>query len=105
LVDILSKLPFLCGINNQIFSNLQAAVQQMEEKDRCCCLIFDEMALNPNLQYDQKNDCIVGFEDVGYEKRPKFADHATVFMVRGLRKNGNNLWHFIFQKGASNQQN
>jgi hypothetical protein len=60
----------------------------MEEKDRCCCLIFDEMALNPNLQYDQKNDCIVGFDDVGYEKRPKFADHATVFM-----------------KVASNQQN
>jgi hypothetical protein len=100
LVDILSKLPFLCGINNHFFSNLQAAVQQMEEKDRCCCLIFDEMALNPNLQYDQKNDCIVGFDDVGYEKRPKFADHATVFMVRGLRKKWKQPVAFYFSESG-----
>ncbi|KAH0812460.1 hypothetical protein GEV33_010331 [Tenebrio molitor] len=84
----------------EICPHIVAAVQQMEEKDRCCCLIFDEMALNPNLQYDQKNDCIVGFDDVGYEKRPKFADHATVFMVRGLRKKWKQPVAFYFSESG-----
>lgn len=100
LVNILNKLPFVCGLNEQVLSSLKTAVQQMDEKNRCCCLLFDEMTLSPGLQYDRKNDCLIGFEDVGYEKRPKFADHATVFMARGLRKRWKQPVAFYFSESG-----
>jgi hypothetical protein len=78
----------------------------MEEKDRCCCLIFDEMALNPNLQYDQKNDCIGGcLKTWDTRNGPSLLTMPPFLWYEGCGENGNNLWHFIFQKVASNQQN
>lgn len=86
LVSLLNQMPFNTGLNPQITESLKRAVEKMEPLDRYCCLMFDEMAVEPELQYNAKLDIIQGFEDVGTERRRKFADHATVFMVRGIRR-------------------
>ena len=49
--------------------------------------MFDEMSIREHLHFNQKNDCIEGFEDLGRHGRTSnIANHALVFMLRGLRK-------------------
>ncbi|XP_011880898.1 PREDICTED: uncharacterized protein LOC105569228, partial [Vollenhovia emeryi] len=50
-----------------------------------CVLIWDEISLQPQLQYDKINDKIVGFEDWGHKRTQQIADHALVFMLRGIK--------------------
>ena len=58
----------------------------MDEKDKQCALIFDEMSLKCGLTYDSAMDCIEGFEDYGGIRKTQYiADHALVFMTRGLK--------------------
>ncbi|XP_046391124.1 uncharacterized protein LOC124159389 [Ischnura elegans] len=81
----LSKFTFLPGINPGIFKFLSSVVEGMEERDRYCCILFDEMALRPGLQYDSQRDQIVGFEDHGTMGTSNaLAKVAMVFMARGL---------------------
>ncbi|KAF2903779.1 hypothetical protein ILUMI_02385 [Ignelater luminosus] len=59
----------------------------MDEKDRNCTLMFDEMSLNSGFYYLKDKQKIVGYEDLGHLGRTeKGANHALVFMVRGIRK-------------------
>ncbi|KAF2896293.1 hypothetical protein ILUMI_09883, partial [Ignelater luminosus] len=60
----------------------------LKPHEKYCSLIFDEMALQPGLQYNQKLDLAEGFENYGdSERKASFADHALVFMLRGVYKN------------------
>ena len=57
----------------------------MDDKDKCLALIFDEMSLESSLVYNHGLDKIAGFEDFGELETSEFvANHALVFMVRGL---------------------
>ena len=68
-----------------VFDALKLKVENMDPKDRCVSLIFDEMALKSALVYNNGLDIIEGFEDLGELGSSHFvADHALVFMVRGL---------------------
>jgi hypothetical protein len=59
----------------------------MSEIDRYCCLLFDEMSIRENVRFNQKFDCIDGFEDLGSQGRTcNIANHALLFMVRGLHR-------------------
>lgn len=87
LLTLLNKVPFNCGINQQIFKSLEKDVKKMEPIDRVCCLMFDEMSLQPSITYDVRQDEIVGFVKCGnHYKTNALADHAMVFMVRGLHR-------------------
>jgi len=78
---------FKTGINNHVFDALRHSVQKMSEKDRYCCLLFDEMSIRENVQFNHKFDCIEGFEDLGSRGRIcNIANHALLFMVRGLHR-------------------
>ena len=64
---------------------LMLKVENMDPKDRCVSLIFDEMALTSALVYNNGLDIIEGLEDLGELGSSHFvADHALAFMVRGL---------------------
>lgn len=66
IMDILKKIPFQTGINQRIFENLKNVVKKIRNKlDRCCTVIFDEIALSASLQYMAQKGNIVGFEDRG----------------------------------------
>ena len=88
VLNHINKLPFTPGVNDQIFKQLTKTVTSMQEKDRVCSLMFDEMVIKPSLWYNPRNDKIEGYEDLGSLGRTcRVADHALVFMVRGIRRN------------------
>jgi hypothetical protein len=86
LMALLNKVPFGCGVNKKILESLHQTVKKKETLDRYCCLAFDEMSLEPSLTYNKKEDAIDGFIDCGSGKKKEFADHAMVFMARGLKQ-------------------
>ena len=70
------------GFNDGVFDALKLKVENMDPKDRCVSLIFDEMALKSALVYNSGLDIIEGFEDLGELGSSQFvADHALAFMV------------------------
>ncbi|VEN57200.1 unnamed protein product, partial [Callosobruchus maculatus] len=87
LTTLLSKVRFNPGINTHIFAQLKKTVTKMSGRSKYCVLMFDEISLQPGLQYNQKNDCIEGLVDFGGSERSVgFADHALVFMLKGIYK-------------------
>jgi hypothetical protein len=62
-------------------------LQKMSEKDRYCCLLFDEMSIRENVRFNQKFDCIEGIEDLGSQGRMcNIANHSLLFMVCSLHQ-------------------
>ena len=50
--------------------------------------MWDEMSLKAEFVYNRENDVIVGYENFGSSGRTKLqADHALVFMARGIAFN------------------
>jgi len=85
--SLLNTVHFRTGINNHVFDALHHSVQKMSEKDQYCCLLFDETLIRENVWFNQKFDCIEGFEDLGSRGRIcNIANHALLFMVRGLHQ-------------------
>ena len=59
----------------------------MSSADRCCSLLFDEISLSSSLHYDTTKQKFIGYEDLGHLGRTiRKANHALVFMIRGLRR-------------------
>lgn len=54
--------------------------------NRACTLIFDEMSLKRNLQYDSKQDIVHGYADTGYERRKNVVNTALLVLVSGIAK-------------------
>lgn len=90
LSSILEKINVHSGPINFINRRLEEEVRSMRQKDKLCFLMWDEMLLQPHLDYDATKKHIVGFEDFGEKRVARFADHALVFMVRGIQ----NGWKF-----------
>ncbi|KAJ8914162.1 hypothetical protein NQ315_016241 [Exocentrus adspersus] len=87
LNKILSKIPFSCGFNEHVFSHLKNKVAKMNPLDKCCVLMFDEVSLSTGLMYNSSRDCVEGLVDFGQgDRRVAFAEHALVFMLKGVRK-------------------
>jgi hypothetical protein len=87
LQSLLNTDPFRTGIDTHAFDALHHSLQKMSEKDWYCCLLFDEMSVRENVWFNQKFDCIEGFEDLGSRGRTcNVANHALVFMVCGLHR-------------------
>jgi hypothetical protein len=85
--SLLSTVQFRMGINAHVFSILKDAVQTVPDKDHTSGLMFDKMSIRQQLQFNQKIDCIEGFEDLGSHGRTRsIANHALVFMLHGLHK-------------------
>ncbi|KAJ8911481.1 hypothetical protein NQ315_010852 [Exocentrus adspersus] len=81
-------------INSQL-RNLQ--VQNMDELDNHCTLIFDEVSLGNGFQYDTVYQKTCGYEDLGSLGRThNVANHALVFMVRGIRKSYKQVVAYYF---------
>jgi len=65
--------------------------------------LFDEVCLSSGLSYDSVTDQIDGFVDTGSNKSQNIADHALVFMVRGIKKKFKQPISYSFCKGATTQ--
>ena len=80
----MQKTNIMPGFVTFIFEALKLKVDSMEQKEKYVALVFDEMSLKTSLVYNSGLDKIEGFEDFGESNSPFIADHALVFMVRGL---------------------
>lgn len=102
LMAILNAIPFNSGINDRIMKSLKATVDSMDEANKYCCLLFDEMSLEASLSFNKSKDCISGFEDCGDGRKKKFADHVSVFMARGIRRKWKQPICFYFSEHGMN---
>lgn len=85
LISTLQKIPLDTGISPTIMNFLNAQAKNMTDtREKICILMWDEVSLDCHLTYDPVADKIVGFEDWGNRRTSNYADHALVFMLRGL---------------------
>ena len=49
------------GFSDSIFAALKLKISEMDEKDRCVAVVFDEMSLKNGLVYNHGFDKIEGF--------------------------------------------
>jgi hypothetical protein len=93
LQSLLNTVHFRTGINTHVFDALRHSLQKMSEKDRYCCLLFDEMSIRENVWFNQKFDCIEGYEDFGGQGRTcKIANHALLSWSVVCIENGSSQW-------------
>lgn len=86
LKKIMKDINIHAGFSEPILQGLKNKVDTMNETDKICSIVFDEMTLKENLFYNSQLDSIEGLQDLGMcAGRSKFAaNQAAVFMVRGL---------------------
>lgn len=85
--NLLNEISLHTGINIKIFESLKKMASRQTDEENICSLIFDEMSIRKNLQYNTKLDWIEGYQDHGKQGRcPQVASHALVFMLTGVRR-------------------
>lgn len=96
----LNHIKFDTGLNEHLLKKLSVQVSRMEDRDRCCSLMFDEMAISPGLFYRKDLDKFVGYVDLGniLGRSLEIADHTLVFMIQGLYKKWKQPVAFFFTK-------
>ncbi|KAF0745927.1 Uncharacterized protein FWK35_00024319, partial [Aphis craccivora] len=102
LSSLLSNVPINTGINHILMKVLKSNVEKLPPSQKYCSLLFDEMSISAELHYNEHLDGIEGFEDYGYERTQKFANHALVFMVRGITKKYKQPIAYFFCQGSTN---
>ena len=86
--DVMSAVKLEPGISEFLFKVLQKKMEQFNEQDRACVLLFDEISINMNLYYNPKTDRVEGFENYGQGGgTAREADKMLVLMLRGLNSN------------------
>ena len=100
-LNLLNKLPILPGINEKMFEVLRDSVAKMKPHERYCALVFDEMAISTNLQFNKKYDFIEGLEDFGDSRNAALADHANVFLIKGILRRWKQPIAFTFSNGPT----
>ncbi|XP_053989864.1 uncharacterized protein LOC128882310, partial [Hylaeus volcanicus] len=108
LRKLIPQIPLKAGICDNVFEELKQQCELFTDpKSRYACLIFDEISLAPSLQYNTTIDVIDGFVDSGFSRNLDIADHATVWMLKGIH--GVRPWKqpvaYSFCKGSSSVEN
>lgn len=88
------------GFHASILKGLKVMSASIKESEKLVVLTVDEMATKENVVYDSKNDCIEGVENFGDgETSHLVANHACVFMVRGLMQKWKQPVGYFFSSG------
>ncbi|EFA12603.1 hypothetical protein TcasGA2_TC001843 [Tribolium castaneum] len=77
----LAQVSIRPGISNQLFNVLSRKIGR-NKRDRICTIIFDEIQIQPHLDYLLHEDRVIGFEDDGTKRSGAVADDVAVFMLR-----------------------
>lgn len=101
LIKFLNQANIKPGINNNVFAQLKERANKMKPADKLCVLMFDEMSLKPNVTYNERKDLVIGFVNNGRETKQEFADHAQVFMIRGLIRKYKQPVAYTFSQSAT----
>ncbi len=77
------------GIQDDMMELLELKARQLSLEERDCVLLLDEVQLEPKIEYDTSLKRMTGYispEFVVEGREPVVAEHALVFMVKGIRK-------------------
>ena len=101
LLDWTKVIDVQPGISDFIMNVLAIKAKSMNESERNCVLLMDEVSLKPGYQYDIENDIIDGFVDYGHlGRKNRGANRALVFMIRGLRSCIKQTIGYFFSQNA-----
>ena len=83
---IMRRVNIQPGFSESILKALANKAKSMKTEERLCLIAFDEMTIRESLTFDVARDRVEGLQDLGPSLgRSRFvANHAGVFMVRGL---------------------
>lgn len=74
------------GLCDSIFENLKVQAELRAPDDRYCTLMMDEVEISTTILLNEAKDMVEGFVDDGNERKCEIADHASVWMLRGVPK-------------------
>ncbi|KAK7457998.1 hypothetical protein BaRGS_00039119 [Batillaria attramentaria] len=101
----LQNIELYPGFNSKILSALSIKVKSLPPGNELCVLIFDEVSIKEGVSYDPKRDRVEGLEDCGTHGRGEhIANHALVFMLRGLRANWKQPLGYFLTSGTVSGQ-
>lgn len=103
VTNILHPIPCSTGPTDIVFKKLHRVKDDMPDKEKYCILMWDEVELMWQIQYDKSKDSITGFEDWKFRRQARFADHAIVFMLRGINSGWKITIFHGFCDGATSQ--
>lgn len=89
------------GINKEILEDLKKVASRMSTENKLVNILFDEVSLAPGVEYNAAIGKIIGFEDNGYARNKTLADHALVFMIKGIKSKRKQPICFTFCKGTT----
>ena len=99
----LRKIPLSTGWSKPTLAALKKKAETLPKEDTLCGIVFDAMSIREFLHFDKATDSIIGREDFGeHGKSLKKANHALVFMVKGLIKNWKMVLGYFFYSGGIN---
>lgn len=76
------------GITPKALNLLKMKCLEMDERDRNCVLIHDEMAIKKELELKTNEDVVYGFQDFGELGRENVVvNKVYTLMIRGLNRN------------------
>ena len=90
---------------------MKKKVPAMSSDERLCNLMVDEMCIKKSLHYDPSKDKVEGYATISEKQQKKkaylksatirkpekqVADHALVFMLRGIKNNWKQPFSFYF---------
>ncbi|GFO06525.1 transposable element p transposase [Plakobranchus ocellatus] len=88
------------GLNQGLLKALGQKINSLPSGSEVCSLVFDEISLKEGVTYNVERDEIEGLEDFGVLGKPKLlANHANVFMVRGLKVNWKQPVGYVLSSG------
>lgn len=83
---ILKRIKLDTGMTQTMKALLKDASERMkDDQEKVCVLMWDEISLKLHVDYSAEKDKVIGFEDWGTNRSNKYADHALVFMLRGIK--------------------
>ena len=83
LRTIVAKVDIAPGFSKNILEALRLKTQNLTPCNKLVCLALDEMVIKEGVSYDKHNDALEGLVHTT-ERGEELANHALVFMVRGL---------------------
>lgn len=83
-----SEYSLMPGISPKALNLLKSKCAEMNERDRMCVLVHDEMNLKKELELKTNEDQIYGFQDFGELGRENIVvNKVFTMMIRGLNRN------------------
>ncbi|XP_033231706.1 uncharacterized protein LOC117182711 [Belonocnema kinseyi] len=102
---LLTQIRLDTGVTQTMKDLLKDAARRMtDELDKVCVLMWHEVSLKLHLQYSARKAKIIDFEDWGTNRTNKYADHALVFMLRGIKNGWKIPLTYIFCGGQTTHE-